>query len=61
MLSSMKRTSKIPCIASDTIPLWECPCRVCTHMDWEALDDSRPLLRVFRQQNFPEVYGEVQA
>lgn len=38
------------------VPLWECPCSFCTKMDWEALDDDRPLLREFRAEGFPSVW-----
>lgn len=39
------------------VPLWECPCRECTRLDWEALDDDRPSLQSFRIEAFPEVYA----
>ena len=39
------------------VPLWECPCRGCTRLDWEALDDDRPSLAAFRREGFPEVYA----
>lgn len=39
------------------VPLWHCPCRECTRLDWEALDDDRPTLAEFRREGFPEVYA----
>ena len=51
------------CVAnSDTdkgpeVPLWECPCRECTRLDWEALDDDeRGSLRDHRRVWWPEFY-----
>jgi hypothetical protein len=38
------------------IPLWECPCGFCTKMDWDAMDDDRPLLRDHRHDGFPTVW-----
>jgi hypothetical protein len=29
-----------PCISSDSIPLWDCPCRACYTLELEAGDDS---------------------
>jgi len=31
------------CIASDTIPLWECPCLECHYLDQAALRAAYPL------------------
>jgi hypothetical protein len=54
----------VKCIANNgsngepEVPLWECPCRECSRLDWEALDDDdRPSLQSFRIEGFPEVYA----
>lgn len=39
------------------VPLWECPCRFCTKMDWDALDDDRPTLKAYRAEMWPEFYS----
>lgn len=47
------------CIASDTVPLWECPCRECTKLDYDITidDESRPTtLAEFRHLMFPEIW-----
>lgn len=52
-------SAKITCIANPgndgakEVPLWECPCRECTKLDWEALDDERPSLAAWRHDGFP--------
>lgn len=37
------------------VPLWECPCKECTRLDWEMADDDRSLSE-FRSEHFPEHY-----
>jgi hypothetical protein len=52
----------ITCIANNgsngqpEVPLWLCPCRTCTKLDWQALGDDRPTLAQHRHDGFPEVW-----
>jgi len=52
----------IECIANSDmskgpeVPLWHCPCRTCTKLDWDALDDDRPTLAMHRHESFPDVW-----
>lgn len=58
----------IDCIANNgsngwpEVPLWECPCRECTKLDWDACDDTTRSdygsLRVWRHAGFPEYWDE---
>jgi hypothetical protein len=38
------------------IDLWNCPCRECTKLDWQATDQDVSLA-AFRREGFPEHYG----
>ena len=44
------------------VPLWECPCPTCTHMEWELQqsDGATPKqrLRDFRVENWPDHYKQ---
>jgi hypothetical protein len=56
----------IACIANNgangerEVPLWDCPCAVCTRMEWElTMNDVsvKPVrLGVWRREAFPEVW-----
>jgi hypothetical protein len=56
---SSKTAAGPKCIADDAagIPLWECPCRECTKMDWEATPDDGKSLSQYRKENWPEHYA----
>ena len=43
------------------VPLWECPCRECTRIEWEAECDYEHTrsLRVHRQEKWPEFWGRL--
>lgn len=65
-LNVSRTTGQPVCIANNgangepEVPLWECPCRECTKLDWEALDDddksSYGSLRVWRHASFPDFW-----
>lgn len=46
----------------DGVPLWECPCRECTRLDWTASENVRAdhhhyqSLKDFRYEQFPDIY-----
>jgi len=52
----------IACIANSgsngqpEVPLWYCPCRECTKLDWEATPDDGQSLAEYRRENWPEHY-----
>jgi hypothetical protein len=58
----------IDCIANSDmskgpeVPLWECPCAVCTRMDWDCLDDDMKSdygrLGRYRHEGFPTYWDE---
>jgi len=56
-------TTTITCVANNgdngepEVPLWECPCRECTKLDWEA-SDSDESLATWRRANWPDHYPE---
>jgi hypothetical protein len=60
----MKTKTKIECIANNgtngetEVPFYDCPCKVCTKMEWEALmsDSGNKLitLKAHRFEAFPE-------
>jgi len=38
--------------------LWDCPCRECTKLDWQALDPGvRLTLGAHRRELWPDVWG----
>lgn len=58
---------EIPCQASTgppEVPLWECPCRACTRMEWYLVMEFErdygngewPSLREYRRAEWPEHY-----
>jgi len=55
------------CIANNgvdgvEVPLWECPCRDCTRMEWECLRDLGDKvgpLGQFRAETWPELWGQI--
>jgi hypothetical protein len=63
----MHPSTSLQCIANpgndgdEEVPLWLCPCRECTRLDWEIRRDSNDLgvvtLGEFRREMFPEHYG----
>lgn len=61
-MTNAATTTRPACIANNgengetEIPLWECPCRECTKMDWELardMGDEPGTLKAWRQENFP--------
>jgi hypothetical protein len=38
------------------VPLWECPCRECTALDYGASEVGGLTLAEYRHQEFPEIY-----
>lgn len=64
----MTTMAVIDCIANSDpskgpeVPLWECPCRECTQLDWEADEETQRLygtIKRFRQDRFPEHWGRM--
>ena len=54
------------CIANngvdgEEVPLWECPCRECTRIEWECECDYEQTrsLKVHRQEKWPELWGRL--
>lgn len=39
-LLDMPSASNPPCVASDKIPLWECPCRACWRLEQDIKFDD---------------------
>ena len=56
---SNNNSNKVQCVADgDAVPLWECPCHVCTRLDWEASDEPETVtVHDWRRLWFPEVYA----
>jgi hypothetical protein len=38
------------------VPLWHCPCRDCTKMEWEVQYEEGQTLAEHRHENFPEYW-----
>ena len=52
----------IRCIARERQPqggLWDCACRECTHLQWDAREDESVTLADYRRTHWPEFYKEV--